>query len=386
MDIMPCRLELFNETIAAFKATGVLLLRILNGMLAPLEQGYGGDPEIYPFVPVLVDWFHLSLDQAIWWTYAVFIGLGSAIAITGFLRLCTDWVSRTIAVIGVLGVGAVCYVVYDIYLVSFFALCFVPWLFALLSEKKILPLALYCLIAGFVTVGVNFLRLHTATALGLVVVTTVVLYYRWSVRAVVLLLCFGLGAGVTFWGIQKSLESRNAYLDTHGIEHGSTRVSHTFWHNIYAGLGFVTNDYGLYYSDSCSVYKVREVAPEAVYLSDEYENTLRDEIIKLCKTHPQFVLKTLFAKCGILLYYLLMFANIGLLCAWFYRKPWYLEIPYWFALWFSALPGVVTVPVAPYLTGFFTAATFYGIHSIIWALQHGLYDKIALRIRRLMSK
>ncbi len=386
MDIMLCRLELFHETIAAFKTTGVLLLRLFEGTIAPLEYGYGGDPEIYPFVPLLVDWFHLSLDQAIWWIYAVFTGLGVVIAITGFLKLCTDWISRVVAVIGALGVGAVCYVVYDIYLVSFFALCFVPWLFVLLSEKKILPLALYCLFTGFVMVGVNFLRLHTATALGIVVVSAVVLYYKWSLRTLVLLLCFSCGAGITSFGIQKALDVRNAYLDTHGIQHGSTRVAHTFWHNIYAGLGFITNDYGLYYSDSCSVYKVKEVAPEVLYLSDEYEDTLRDEIVRLCKTHPQFIIKMLFAKGGILFYYLLMFVNIGLVCAWFYRKPWYLEIPYWLAIWFSALPGLVTVPVAPYLTGFFTAATFYGIHSIIWALQHGLYDRIVLRIRRLMSK
>jgi hypothetical protein len=165
-------------------------------------------------------------------------------------------------------------------------------------------------------------------------------------------------------------------LDTQGVAHDAAHLPHTFWHNIYAGLGFVTNDYGLYYSDNCSVAKVQEVAPEVVYLSEEYENTLRDETLKICKKHPQFILKMLFAKGGVLFYYLLAFANIGLVCAWFYRKPWYLEISYWLAMWFSALPGIVTVPVAPYLTGFFTAATFYGIHSIIWAFQHGLYDKI----------
>ncbi len=380
---MPCRMVNFHETVAAFKATGIVLLRLIDGVIFPLEYSYGGDPEIFPIVPLLVDWFSFSLDQAVWWTYAVMTGLGIVIALTGFLRLCTDWVSRVVAVIGVIGVGAVCYIVYDIYLVSFFALCFVPWLFTLLSEKKILSSALYCMLAGFVMVGVNFLRLHTATALGLMVVLTVVLHYKLSLRTVALLFCFGLGAGVTSFGIQKGLERRNAYLDTHGIKHDQADLPHTFWHNIYAGLGFITNDYGLWYGDDCSAAKVRERDSTAVFLSMEYENVLRDEIVSLCKTHPQFVLKTLFAKGGILFYYLLMFANVGLLCAWFYRKPWYLEIPYWLAIWFSALPGMVTVPVAPYLTGFFTAATFYGIHSIIWALQHGLYHKLKLLARRL---
>ena len=383
MDIMPCRIELFNQTIAAFKATGILLLKLVDGRIFPLEQGYGGDPEIYPIVPVLVDWFHLSLDQAIWWTYAVLTGLGMVIAITGFLRLCTDWVSQIVAIIGVLGVGAVCYVVYDIYLVSFFALCFVPWLFALLSEKKIFPLALYCLLAGFVMVGVNFLRLHTATALGLAVVTAVVLYYKFSLRTLLLLFCFGCGAGVTFWGIQKAIEVRNNYLDAHGVAHGGHALGHVFWFSVYVGCGFITNDLGLSFSDSCGFNKFKEIDPTATFCSLEAESIMKNEVFALCKSHPFFILKTLFAKGGVLLYYLFIFANVGLLCAWFYRKPWYIEIPYWFALWFSALPGIVTVPVAPYLTGFFTAATFYGIHSIIWALQHGLYERMRLFFRRL---
>jgi|GEM_PF-1919235 len=386
MNIMPCRLALFNEAIAAFKATGVLLLRFSKGALAPLEQGYGGDPEIYPFVPVLVDWFHLSLDQAIWWTYAVTTGLGMVIAITGFLRLSTDWLSRVIVIIGVFGVGVVCYVVYDIYLVSFFALCFAPWFFALLLEKKIIPLALYCVLAGFVTVGVNFLRLHTATALGLVVVTAVVLRYKFSWRTVVLLACFGLGAGVTSWGIQKALKLRNNYLEAHGIAYGDHTLGHVFWLSIYVGCGFITNDLGISFSDSCGFNKIKEINPTVQFCSVEAEQIMKKEVFALCKSHPFFILKMLFAKAGVLFYYLLMFANVGLLCAWFYRKPWYLEISYWLAICFSALPGLVTVPVAPYLTGFFTAATFYGTHSILWALQHGLYDRIKLRVRRLMNK
>jgi hypothetical protein len=386
MDIMPCRIINFHQTIATFKATGMLLLKLVEGVLSPLEYGYGGDPEINVFVPVLMEWFSLSLDQAIWWTYAIITAVGFIVAVTGFLKLCQDGVSRLVAILGVLGITAVCYVIYDIYLLSFFALCFVPWLFVFLPRKNILSLALYCVVVGSLTVSINFLRLHTATALGLMVVSAILFYYNFSWRTLVLLLCFGSGAGITSWGINQALEVRNKYLDEHGVAHDAAHLPHTFWHNIYAGLGFITNDYGLYYSDNCSIAKVQELAPEVEYLSEEYEITLRDETLRIVKHHPQFVLKMLFAKGGILLYYLLLFANIGLVCAWFYRKPWYIEIPYWLAMGFSALPGIVTIPVAPYLTGFFTAATFYGIHSIVWAFQHGLYGKIRLFFRQLMNK
>ena len=382
MDIMPCRMINFHQTVAAFKATGILLLRLVDGVLFPLEYGYGGDPELFPIAPLLMKWFCISLDQAIWWTYAVFTALGITIAITGFLRLSKDLISRVVAVVGVLGVGAICYVVYDIYLLSFFALCFVPWLFALLSEKKIILLVLYCFLTGCITIGINFLRLHTATALGLMVVGAISLYYKFSWRTGVLLLCFGCGAGISSWGIQRSLEARNTYLDRQGIHHDSADLPHTFWHNIYAGLGFITNDYGLYYSDNCSMIKAEVEAPGVKIYTSEYETVLRRETLKVCKAHPQFVLKMLFAKGGILLYYLLIFANVGLVCAWFYRKPWYIEISYLIAICFNALPGLVTIPVAPYLTGFFTIATFYGIHSIIWAVQHGLFRDLRFFMRQ----
>jgi hypothetical protein len=316
------------------------------------------------------------LWSPIWWTYAVVTGVGIAIALTGFLRLCTDWISRVVAFFGVLGVGAVCYFIYDIYLLSFFALCFTPWLFLLFSGKKFIPLALYCVLVGFVMLGVNFLRLHTATALGLMVVTAVVLHYKFSRRTLALLVCFGLGAGVALRGIQKALKVRNSYLDAQGIKYGNDALGHVFWLSIYVGCGFITNDLGISFSDSCGYKKLKEIDPSVMFCSVEAEEIMKNEVIALCKSHPFFILKMLFAKGGVLFYYLLMFANVGLWCAWYYRKPWYIEIPYWLALWFSALPGMVTVPVAPYLTGFFTAATFYGIHSIIWALQHGLYDKI----------
>ena len=95
--------------------------------------------------------------------------------------------------------------------------------------------------------------------------------------------------GNSYW-FSSLFTERNAYLDTQKISHNTYDSKHIFWHNIYIGLGFITNDLGLCYSDSCSESKARETNPKVLTYSGEYEQILKNETINICRHHPQFVI------------------------------------------------------------------------------------------------
>ena len=77
---------------------------------------------------------------------------------------------------------------------------------------------------------------------------------------------------------------------------------------------------------------------------------------------------TFFAKIGILLMYLVIFANVGLVAAFFYPKPWQIECAFWGALATSSLFSILVLPTIEYSLGFIAFATLYGIVSINYYL------------------
>jgi hypothetical protein len=372
-----CRDVLLRATYAAWNKTGYPLLALSNdGTILPLEQGHGGDAEIFYFVPYLARTFCLSLSDALWWWDTGVAASGGLIALAGFFFLTQTKVEKLVVLLGITGISLTAWMIGNLYLAPFFAFCFFPWVFVLLKNKSFKSLFCYWVLAGFVSAFMGSVRMYAGCALLIGGLLAVFLNTRKVWLTVVCSFCMLCGFGTYSFWFSSVMVQRNAYLDTQGISYGHYTLKHVFWHSIYIGLGFIRNDSGLYYADDCANKKAEEIQPGIAFNSPEYDQLLKHETIKVCKNQFQFVLRVLFAKCGVLLFYLFKFANVGLICAWFYRKPWFIEISYFFALCFNALPGLLTVPEAYYLVGFLTVATFYGVHSIVWALQHGLGSQL----------
>lgn len=186
------------------------------------------------------------------------------------------------------------------------------------------------------------------------------------------------------------LKKRNVFLVSQG-QQVNNNVQHVFWHNIYTGLGFLNNNENIIWNDSCAANRALEINPKAKYPSALYEQTIRDEVFRLCKENRYFVATTVFAKLGIILYFFLIyFGFIGVVCSYYYPRSWYLEFAFWAALAMSALPGVLTLPVTPYLIGFITVTILYTLYGVLYALQQGvlndadkLYSKLLRTIKRI---
>jgi hypothetical protein len=131
----------------------------------------------------------------------------------------------------------------------------------------------------------------------------------------------------------------------------------------------LSNDYGLAYKDVIAAKKVHELARDVLLDSPQYEAVLKTAVIELLRKAPVFVAETLAAKFGVVLIYFLLAANLGILAAIRYPKPWAVEVAFVAGLAFNALFGLVAVPRLSYLEGFIAFAMLYGVISLDVALQ-----------------
>jgi len=145
---------------------------------------------------------------------------------------------------------------------------------------------------------------------------------------------------------------------------------------VYIGLGFVQNPYVPAYEDGVGFRKAHSIDPTVINCSPEYENILRREVFRLARNHPQFIVTNLAAKAGVVLFYLLICANMGLLAAFCYPKGWVLESAFWMAMGFDLLFGLLVVPEFSYLLGLMAFAVMYGIFSIGHAVENGALRRL----------
>lgn len=385
MKISTARWSCLEGTLAAWQKTGLAFLLDYKDGIFPLENGCADEFGLYYFVPLVAKTFSISLESALWWWDCGLVSVGVIISLSGFWLLIQTNIEKVIACVGVLAVAGVSWIIGDVYIAPFFAASLLPWLFVCLQREWHKRLLVYCALSGFMAAFSNSIRMYSGFALLLGVITALILFFKTIKKIRLPAGCLMIGFLGYFLWFSSLIDVRNSYLDEEKISRGVYEQQHLFWHSTYLGFGFLTNPYGVYYGDSCAVEHAQKIDPAIVYPSTKYNELLRKMTFQFCCEHPHFVMRTLFAKAGVLLYYLLICANIGLLLAFFYRKPWYVDSSYGVILAFSALPSLLTIPIAPYLTGFFTMATFYGIHSIVWALQQGLLKDMRLFLKRLLS-
>jgi len=98
--------------------------------------------------------------------------------------------------------------------------------------------------------------------------------------------------------------------------------------------------------------------------------------------HPTLLLVNLAAKAGILQMLALLVGNFGLLATLYGRRPRSLDLAFWIAIGFSALPGLLVVPTPKYLLGCFALLVLYALTSIDFAIQQGVVERLVRKFGR----
>ncbi len=338
--------------------------------------GTTDDAGLYYMLPKLAHLFHLAPPEA-WavWFFAILI-LSFGVGIYGTMHLLKTLPAKILYFIELSFLGALIIKYGDIYQIApCLALAAVPLLLqSLSSEREDRALwrdAAALGTAGFIFGLAHLVRSHSATGLMLFVI--ILLLFGTAIRAwhkrLLLVAIVLIGFMLPLLYMNHVADMRDAFLKAHQPNYHPVLRQHPFWHTVYIGLGYLSNDYGLAYKDIVAAKKAHELAPDAPYCSPEYETALKTAVIDLLRKDPVFVVGTLLAKFGAVLVYFLFAANFGLLAAIRYPKPWVVEVAFVAGLAFNALFGLVAVPHPAYLEGFIAFAMLYGVISLDVALQ-----------------
>lgn len=352
LTIMATRVANLEATIAGFKETGVPLVQTTASGYAP--AGLSDDPGLSLFVPRIASAFGLNAVDAAGGLLMLFVVAAIASGIAGVMATWTSRLGRAAGVAAVLAAAGAMIRVGDVYLVSAaLAVGFVPWLYgaAQKNDNRML-LALAPWVGAAAGLG-NLIRAHAGTMLLLMYVLAVLLSRGKTVRSVVSsLVLLAITATIplaVLWNAEKQRDdflAQRPYVDTNAVP------GHPFWHTVYIGLGYVPNPYGLEYRDEIGFATVERLVPGADIGSEQYENALRSEVIRIARQQPLFIARVIGTKLLRIVLFALIFLNVALFALARARPSAEVWLPYAAGLVFSAVPGLLAVPNPGYLLGF----------------------------------
>ncbi|MCL4079351.1 hypothetical protein MX659_07115 [Coriobacteriia bacterium Es71-Z0120] len=376
IDIMQCRLAELAATYQGLLRTGMPLVAYRNGALAP--AGFSDDPGLYLIVP----WIARILRLDVYSAYQVFvvflIAVAAVVGVLGLFRLTRSTLARLYAlgVAAVLCLGA--FKIADVYTVCFaYAFAFVPWLLVRLRDRASdWRTVLFMVALGALGAASHLVRSQSATSMVLFAVILVVFWLKdgWK-KKLAALLALAIGAAVVLAGFSALLDRRESYLAVHVAGYRSMPVGHPFWHSAYIGLAYLPNPYVSAWDDSVAARKAAELAPDAPYLSREYEAALRSEVLRIVRTDPVFVVRTVAAKLATEVFRALLLVGLGLVALIRRRPPAAVVAAFAAAVAFEMLPALLTMPFHPYMLGLYTWSATFGIVCVVVALD----DRVSQR-------
>ena len=371
VSVMQCRIADVSHAIAGYAKTGVGLVG-WNGEKF-LSGNMGDDPGLYYFVPRIAALTHTETRHAISLFLIGLALLGLIPGIIGALLHFKTWTGKAIACAAMGLLTVISLRVGDVYIASSASVfATIPLFLYFAAKNRFTPQFGFFLFAAGIAVGAaDWIRaqagygplLFMAVAIGFGL-TKIALKQRAALLACLVVGMFA--SGLVFRSIHNRGE---AYLAAHQPGYQPLAQRHVVWHSIYIGLGFLDNPYGIKYLDEIGRDKAASIDPDVAFCSADYERIIRGEVFRIARAHRGFVLETLFAKAGVLLMYLLLFANIGLLAARRIPAPRWLNAAFFTGMAFSALPGLLVMPDLSYVLGYAALAVLYGVVSVNRALE-----------------
>jgi hypothetical protein len=362
--IMDSRYENLASTMLGYERSRVALVAWDGSTFSPAE--WGDDAGIYYFVPRLCRILKISLNDGIYDFLFFVVAASTLVAAVGFALLIGSTMGLVAALGGLLALEFAMLVIGDVYVIApSLAVAMAPYLLYLHRRSAADLFVLACGVAGLLAGVGNFIRAQSGTAVLIFALFLAIFGVNVPKRTkITAVLAIMAGLALTAHWSRTLVQNRNAFLRMMHVEYASATGRHGFWHPLYLGLGFVRNNYVPDYRDYVAEEKVHSISPNTECCSPEYERILRSEVFSLARAHPFLLCVEIAAKTGIVAMFLLTAGNIGLLAAFQFPKTLAVELAFWSALVFSALPGVFFIPHPQYLTGLFAFAVLYEIVSI----------------------
>ena len=382
MNLMGIRLEKINHAIQGYEQTGVPLIYFDGKSLSPV--GVADEIGVYYFIPLVARLFDLDAQQAASWFYYGVIGFSLVLGFAGACLLFHSWVTRGLTLLGLTWLGIISINSGAVYSVPPATVAAVlPWFLYFSNKSQLTP---YFLGIGFLSgVAIGFshsIRVHGATGLVLFMGVVIVFLIQYPLKDKLnLVAAIVLGLLVPIISYSYLSEKRDAYLTQQVETYQPAKQRYLFWHSIYIGFGYLNNPLGIEYNDTIAIDKVRSISPDTEVYSKEYVEILKGEVFRLIRSHKNFVLHTVFAKLGVMLFFFLYSANLGLIAAYYYPKNRALESAFLIAILFSAAPGILVMPYRGYILSYVALSLFYGLVSLNEAVEKGALSRMKAGLR-----
>lgn len=371
MNVMACRYDQLALLITGLNKINIPFMGHDGQKFIPC--GISDDLGMFYMIPKIVSLFNISLDVALNLFFAILIGIPFVLGVLCFCALYQSYLSRFCATAGLILIMQAAWQAGDVYIAyASSVMASVPLILYFNTSQN---LRFYKLFAALL-LGLFFGFLHAIRSFSCVpslfFIAVITIGSRWpSSKKMILWLLLSIGVMIIPFYFSLLFKSYEDFVLNNQISTQKIGNKHIFWHSVYIGLGLLNNDLSICYSDECGANKAISIDPTAQYPSIRYEQVMKQEVIRLCKEKTRFIIRTIFAKIGIILYYLCIYGFIfALLIAFFYPKHWCIELAFLIAILVSSLFGVVVMPFFSYLLSLISFSILYAVISINCALEH----------------
>lgn len=344
-----------------------------DGLRYRPAAAWSDDPGLYFLVPELARVTGLNIADSADVLVASSVVLAAVMGLWGFLKTaetvagrCIGIIAFLLMVIQVLRIGQV----YALGVVP--AIACAPWIiFFALRERLTSGSVLTMVVSGFLAAIANAIRSHSGLALLVFAVVMVFGVYkvRLTVRVVTALsLLAGLASAALV--LHHIYDQRDEFLRHQPGAVVESAGGHVFWHSVYIGFGFVGNSDVPAYRDDVAFNKAYQTRPDVTPYTSEYEQVMRDQVLNLARKRPVLVAGNVAIKLAIIFLYCLIFTNVGLYAAVIAPKEIAVESAFLLAIGMGVLPGILVVPVKPYILGGIVFCVIYAAFGVDYALQN----------------
>jgi len=365
-NLMPFRYQHLQWTLKGLEMTGVPLIEYDGTKFLP--AGISDDTGIYFFIPQIAKLLNVSLDWAIFIFFSsIFI---TSLFLSFFLlfKLFPHKNQKAITTYFILIIFLFCFFRGDIYIFTAISVSTLIPLFLYINTNYSNKIIFYILlfVLGFILSIFNFIRSNSATAILLFCLYLIIINKNSKfLLKVSNILCIFTGYLLFLVFLNLNIyNERNNFLYNHKIEIKSFPEGHIFWHQVYIGLGFLTNNFGIKYTDDSALNKAKEIDPDVIPQSITYEKILKNEVFRIITNDPWFFIKNIFAKLGVIFLYLLIFSNFGLIFIFKNQIDFHSKIAFTLVFIFNLIFPLLAVPYPSYVLGTVATLNIFVIYTL----------------------
>ena len=369
---MPCRVSGYQAALDGYKISETYLVAFNdicnNGkdILSPAAHAdYVGS---YIYIPFFSKLLNLNIENTTVLFFSIYGLICITISLIGLFKFYNSSISKLFGSIVIVAIGLLCIFISDTYcFYGLTSLALIPWWSKIKDLEKFnykILIILILLTGSFISFS-NTVRGNSGNDVLVSILILIIFNTFKDKKFLRVWIIFLIILPTIFINLQiKKIENKakNYLLNVKDIEKTyDLNFNRAIWHNAYYSLGYlsINNKDVPIPSDTYSVKKAREINPNVVLFSDEYEKILKKQYISFVKNNPLLFIQISTSKAGVVFLYFLVFFNIGIFLL--FKNKTKSETIVFFVpgILLNSLFGVVTEPNYVYLLGLFAYSSLF---------------------------